>query len=110
MLSWTLLPAQAQLRGHGGPVRALSVSPDGKRLVSASFDTTAITWSLASGTAEKVLRFHEGAVNAVAVLQDGRIATSGEDARIAIWQPGQDKPATVLQGSYRAGRQSCRFP
>jgi cytochrome c len=98
MLSWTLLPAQAQLRGHGGPVRALSVSPDGKQLVSASFDTTAITWSLSSGTAEKVLRFHEGAVNAVVVLQDGRIATSGEDARIAIWQPGKDKPATVLQG------------
>jgi cytochrome c len=98
VLSWTLLPAHAQLRGHGGPVRALAVSSDGQRLVSASFDTTAITWSLASGTAEKVLRFHEGAVNAVAVLQDGRIATSGEDARIAIWQPGQDKPATVLQG------------
>ena len=98
MLSWTLLPAQAQLRGHGGPVRALSVSPDGKLLVSGSFDTTAITWSLSSGTAEKVLRFHEGAVNAVAVLRDGRIATSGEDTRIAIWQPGQDKPATVLQG------------
>lgn len=98
MLCWTLLPAHAQLRGHGGPVRALAVSSDGKQLVSASFDTTAITWSLASGTAEKVLRFHEGAVNAVAILQDGRIATSGEDARIAIWQPGQDKPATVLQG------------
>lgn len=98
MLSWTLLPAQAQLRGHGGPVRTLSVSPDGKLLVSGSFDTTAITWSLSSGTAEKVLRFHEGAVNAVAVLGDGRIATSGEDTRIAIWQPGQDKPATVLQG------------
>jgi cytochrome c len=98
MLCWTLLPAHAQLRGHGGPVRALAVSSDGKRLVSASFDTTAITWSLASGTAEKVLRFHEGAVNAVAILRDGRIATSGEDARIAIWQPGQDKPATVLQG------------
>jgi cytochrome c len=98
LLCSALLPAQAQLRGHGGPVRALAVSSDGQRLVSASFDTTAITWSLASGTAEKVLRFHEGAVNAVAVLQDGRIATSGEDARIAIWQPGQDKPATVLQG------------
>ena len=98
LLASALLPAHAQLRGHGGPVRALAVSPDGKRLVSASFDTTAITWSLASGAAEKVLRFHEGAVNAVAVLQDGRIATSGEDARIAIWQPGQDTPATILQG------------
>ena len=31
-------------------------------------------------------------------LEDGRMATGGEDGRIAIWQPGQDKPATVLQG------------
>ena len=98
MLLLTALPAQAQLRGHGGPVRALAVSPDGTRVVSGSFDTTAIRWSLASGTAEKVLRFHEGAVNAVVFLSDGRVATSGEDARIAIWRPGDDTPMTVLEG------------
>jgi cytochrome c len=44
------------------------------------------------------LRFHEGALNAVAFLGDGRIATSGEDGRIALWQQGQDKPADVLTG------------
>ena len=98
LLSWALLPAHAQLRGHGGPVRALAVSPDGKRLASASFDTTAITWSLTSGAAERVMRFHEGAANAVVFLPDGRVATSGEDARIAIWRAGDDKPVTILQG------------
>src|SRR5262245_31893973 len=92
------LPAEAQLRGHGGPVRAIAVSPDGTRAVSGSFDTRAILWSLASGSAERVLRFHEGAVNAVAFLADGRVATSGEDTRIAIWRPGDEKPATVLGG------------
>jgi cytochrome c len=92
------VPALAQLRGHGGPVRALAVSADGKRLVSASFDTTAITWSLTSGAAQKVLRFHDGAVNAVAYLGDGRMATSGEDKRIAIWKPRADKPTAVLEG------------
>jgi len=98
ILLLTTLPAQAQLRGHGGPVRAIAVSADGKRVVSGSFDTTVIRWSLASGTAEKVLRFHEGAVNTVVFLKDGRVATSGEDARIAIWRPGDDTPMTVLTG------------
>jgi cytochrome c len=38
--------AHAQLRGHGGPVRALAISPDGTLAVSGSFDTSAIRWSL----------------------------------------------------------------
>jgi len=90
--------AQAQLRGHGGPVRALAISPDGTQAVSGSFDTSAIRWSLTRNAAEQVLRFHDGAVNAVVLLRDGRIATSGEDARIAIWRPGEPQPVTVLTG------------
>ena len=97
-LAVTETPAEAQLRGHGGPVRALALSRDGTELVSGSFDSTAIRWSLETGTAATVLRFHEGALNAVAFLGDGRIATSGEDGRIAIWQKGQDTPADVLIG------------
>jgi cytochrome c len=91
-------PAQAQLRGHGGPVRALAISPDGTQAVSGSFDTSAIRWSLSRNAAEQVLRFHDGAVNAAVFLRDGRIATSGEDARIAIWRPGEPQPTTVLTG------------
>jgi cytochrome c len=98
VLLFATTPAEAQLRGHGGPVRAIAVSSDGTRAVSGSFDTRAILWSLASGSAERVLRFHEGAVNAVAFLADGRVATSGEDARIAIWGPGDEKPMAVLKG------------
>jgi len=90
--------AQAQLRGHGGPVRALAISPDGTQAVSGSFDTSAIRWSLPKNAAEQVLRFHDGAVNAAAFLTDGRIATSGEDARIAIWTPGAPQPSMVLAG------------
>src|SRR4249919_1550982 len=91
-----LAPAHAQLRGHGGPVKALAISPDGTHAISGSFDTSAIRWSLSRNTAEQVLRFHDGAVNAVAFLPDGRVATSGEDARIAIWRAGEPQPAVVL--------------
>jgi cytochrome c len=97
-LGGAALPAIAQLRGHGGPVRAVAVSGDGSRAITGSFDGTAILWSLSSGTAERVLRFHDSAVNAVAFLKDGRMATGGEDARIAIWQPGASKPERVLTG------------
>jgi cytochrome c len=95
-----LIPAvaHAQLRGHGGPVRALAVSPDGTQAVSGSFDTSAIRWSLTRNAAEQVLRFHDGAVNAVAFLADSRVATSGEDARVAIWTPGAAQPSAVLTG------------
>jgi len=91
-------PAPAQLRGHGGPVRALAIATDGKSAVSGSFDTSAIRWSLQNDSAEQVLRFHDGAVNAVALLPDGRIATAGADARIALWRPGEPQPQTVLEG------------
>ena len=92
------IAAQAQLRGHGGPVRALAISEDGKTAVSGSFDTSAIRWSLRRNAAEQVLRFHDGAVNAVAMLPDGRVVTGGADARIAIWRPGELQPQTVLAG------------
>ncbi len=92
------LPAQAQLRGHGGPVRALAIAPDGTQAVSGSFDTSAIRWSLNLNTAQQVLRLHDGAVNAVAYLGDGRIVTAGADARIAIWTPGQEQPDRILNG------------
>jgi cytochrome c len=98
LLTLALPPANAQLRGHGGPVRALAISPDGSRAISGSFDTSAIRWSLARNVAEQVMRFHDGAVNAVSWLIDGRIVTAGADGHIAIWTAGQPEPDKVLDG------------
>jgi cytochrome c len=98
LLAFELGPAQAQLVGHGGPVRAIAVSSDGSNVLSGSFDTAAIRWSLKTESAEQVLRFHSDAVNAVAFLKDGRIATAGADARIAVWTPGRLQPDQILEG------------
>jgi len=97
-LSLDVEAAWAQLSGHGGPVRALAISADGKSVLSGSFDTSAIRWSLATESAEQVLRFHSDAVNAVVFLQDGRMATAGADARIAIWTAGRQQPDEVFEG------------
>ncbi|CAO4173048.1 c-type cytochrome [Methylorubrum populi] len=91
-------PARAQMRGHGGPVRALAVTQDGRLAISGGFDQAAIVWGLDTGTALSVLRFHEGAVNAVAVLPDGRFASASEDGRIALWRLGGAEPERVLEG------------
>jgi cytochrome c len=90
--------AQAQMRGHGGPVRALAVSPDGRFTMSGGFDQSAILWDIGQGAAVQVLRFHDGAVNAVLALPDGRFATGGEDGRIALWRRGEGTPHRVING------------
>ena len=98
LLPLAFTPANAQLRGHGGPVRALAISPDGSHAISGSFDTSAIRWSLTRNVAEQVMRFHDNAVNAVAWLKDGRVVTAGADAHIAIWTQGKSEPDRVLDG------------
>ena len=79
-------------------MRALAVSADGATAVSGSFDTSAVRWSLKRNAALQVLRFHDAAVNAVALLPDGRIVTGGADGHIAIWRPGAQKPMRRLDG------------
>lgn len=85
------------LRGHGGPVRAITITGDGTA-ATASFDTTIIRWDLARGRATGVLRFHEGAANAVIALPGGGLASAGEDRRIAIWDGAGNTPIRVLEG------------
>jgi cytochrome c len=84
--------SEDMFRGHGGPVRALAVSPNSSLAISGSFDQSAIIWNIATGAAAAVLRLHDGAVNAVAALPDGRFASAGEDGRIAIWRTGESAP------------------
>jgi cytochrome c len=98
LMSLALSSAHAQLRGHGGPVRAVAVSPDGAEAISGSFDTSAIRWSLTRNVAEQVMRFHDAAVNAVAWLPDRRLVTAGGDGKIAIWTEGRPAPDLTLDG------------
>jgi cytochrome c len=91
-----IAPLSAEMRGHGGPVRGLAVSPDGAMAISGSFDTSAIIWNLEDGAAEQVLRLHEGSVNAVLALGEGRYVTAGEDGRLAFWRAGEAEPERVI--------------
>ena len=91
-------PAQDVLRGHGGPVRGLAMGAETRLLVSGGFDHVVIEWDLARNAARRVLRFHDGAVNAVAMLGGDCFASASEDTRIAIWCGDGVAPLRVLTG------------
>lgn len=93
-LLWPLSVRADEWRGHGGPVRALDVSRDGKEILSGGFDGASILWNAANGAAKNVLNFHAGSVDTVAFLPNGDFLTGGEDGIVALWQPGSKNPVT----------------
>ena len=71
---------EGDLVGHGGPVKSIQVSEDGKKAVSASFDYSIVYWDLDSQTPIETYVEHEGAVNAVRFLPEDGAALSGGGA------------------------------
>ena len=63
--------AGAELAGHGGFVKAVAVSADGRYAASASFDNRLILWDLAEQSEIRDFDAHEGAVNSVAFVPGG---------------------------------------
>ena len=102
----TARPASAQspdlgLRGHGGPIRSIVVL-DEKTVVTGGFDAAIIVWDIPSGTAKRVLRFHEGAVTALfPFLAPFCVASGGFDARIAIWCPTREKDSWIREDWFK---------
>jgi WD40 repeat protein/tRNA A-37 threonylcarbamoyl transferase component Bud32 len=74
------------LIGHGAEVAAVSWSPDGTRLATASWDQTAKVWDAASGRELRTLKGHMSAVHAVSWCPDGkRLATTSFDGTTKVW-------------------------
>src|SRR5262249_25122121 len=76
-----------------GPVRALALMPDGRRLLTGGYDKTVRLWDVQSG--EELCRCEGHAeVNAVAPTADGRRALSvGKDRLVREWdlETGQER-------------------
>jgi WD40 repeat protein len=87
-------PTASTLQGHRSWVAAVSFSPDGKRLVSASADRTAITWLLPSGKPDQVLTGHRDYVSTIVGGAQGVLVTGSYDGTVRLWRPG--KTAEIL--------------
>ncbi len=65
------------LVGHQGPMQSACFSPDGARIVTASYDRTARLWDAATGQELAALHGHEGRVESACFSPDGaRIVTA----------------------------------
>lgn len=78
-----LVPSTTAVRvfeSHTAKINAVAALPDGQRMITASKDKTLCLWDLKSGVVLKKMEGHRGALNALAVSQDGKLIASG-DAR-----------------------------
>jgi WD40 repeat protein len=74
------------LRDSGKRIHWVAFSPDGRRLVSANWDSTVTIWHGLTGQELLTLSGHGGPVLHVAFSPDGRLlASAGEDRTVKIW-------------------------
>jgi WD40 repeat protein len=77
----------ALLKGHSNAVFGLAFSPDGSRLISGSFDNTAIIWDFEGRKLSHRLQGHRGEIYAVAFTPDGmRAVTGSTDTTLRLWR------------------------
>ncbi len=87
------------LRGHTGTVWGVTVSPDGKRIVSCSQDKTIKIWDAATGAEVMTLRGHEDQVGHVSFSPDGRRIVSGSmDKTVRLWDVSTGNELMILHG------------
>ncbi len=84
-----------------GAVASARFSPDGRRVVTSSWDNTARIWNIAGSRAEVKLVGHAGYVNdAVFSPGDGRyVATAGRDNQAILWDAGTGKLIARFSGA-----------
>ena len=78
---------------------SVSVTPDGKQAVSASWDDTLRVWNLTSGQCVNTLEGHSDKVFSVSVTPDGKQAISASgDKTLRVWDLTSGQCVNTLEG------------
>ncbi|KNC78588.1 notchless protein like 1 [Sphaeroforma arctica JP610] len=82
----------ATIPGHAEAVLQVQFSPDGKRLVSGSGDTTVRFWDIGTNTPQYTCKGHKKWVLCVAWSPDGTRVMSGDnDGKVILWDAATGK-------------------
>jgi WD40 repeat protein len=85
--------------GHRDGMTDVRFSRDGREILTASRDGTAIIWDASTAKMRRRLTGHEAPVNSAEYSADGRrIVTAGDDGTIRVWTADGRGPAVVLRG------------
>lgn len=78
--------------GHSDTINSVTITPDGKYIVSGSSDESIKLWEISSGKEIRTFTGHKGRVNSVAVTPDGKHIVSGSsDRSIKLWEISSGK-------------------
>jgi WD40 repeat protein len=99
VLSPPIAHSQATFQGHTGWITSAVFSPHGRRVLTASFDSTARLWEAESGKLLGSFQGHTGPVDSAVFSPDGRqVLTASLDATARLWEAESGKLLATFQG------------
>jgi WD40 repeat protein len=89
-------PAPAPLR-HGSRINSVALSPDGRRVLTASDDNTARVWDTATGEPVTPPLAHAGSVERAVFCRSGwAVLTAGRDGAAWLWDAATGEAITPM--------------
>ena len=81
-------PALERLEGHGGPIRAIGLTPDRSTIYTSSFDNSVGVWSADNLSLITWIEGHAAAVNTAIAPDPNHSLTGGDDFKLMLWERG----------------------
>ncbi|NOY41842.1 MAG: protein kinase [Planctomycetes bacterium] len=94
-----------------GAVASADISPDGRLLVTGSWDQSAKIWNIETGQAlRKLTGVHQGYVNSVEFSPDGKsVLTGSDDGTARLWETATGKPLKTVFSGHNSRIRQARF-
>ena len=84
--------SNADLIGHGGMIRDVDFSHDGRKVLAGSFDYSAILWDFENQEKIAVLDAHNGPVTSVGFIKENGAITTSDDTTAILWNLKEKEP------------------